>query len=67
MGNTIYDISGSGKIGTLTNGPTFSGLNGGSIAFDGSNDYILFPNSDVMGSVYTQNIWFKKILQTSVT
>ena len=60
VGNTIYDISGSGKIGTLTNGPTFSGLNGGSIAFDGSNDYILFPNSDVMGSVYTQNIWFKK-------
>jgi hypothetical protein len=60
LGNTIYDISGSGKIGTLTNGPTFSGLNGGSIAFDGSNDYILFPNSDVMGSVYTQNIWFKK-------
>ena len=60
VGNTIYDISGSGKIGTLNNGPTFSGLNGGSIAFDGSNDYILFPNSDVMGSVYTQNIWFKK-------
>ena len=60
VGNTIYDISGSGKIGTLTNGPTFSGLNGGSIVFDGSNDYIIFPNSDVMGSVYTQNIWFKK-------
>jgi hypothetical protein len=59
-GNTIYDISGSGKTGTFTNGPTFSGLNGGSIVFDGSNDYILFPNSDVMGSVYTQNIWFKK-------
>ena len=60
VGNTIYDLSGSGKIGILSNGAAFSGLNGGSIAFDGSNDYILFPNSDVMGSVYTQNIWFKK-------
>ena len=59
VGNTIYDISGSGKIGTLNNGPTFSGLNGGSIAFDGSNDYILFPTSGLPygASARTISIW----------
>jgi hypothetical protein len=40
IGNTIYDLSGFGNTGTLTNAPTFSGLNGGSITFDGSSNYI---------------------------
>lgn len=39
-GTTWYDISGNGKNGTLTNGPTYSSLNSGSIVFDGTNDYI---------------------------
>lgn len=60
VGNTIYDLSGSGKTGILSNGAAFSGLNGGSIAFDGTNDYLIFSNCDVMGSVYTQNYWFKR-------
>ena len=38
-GNTWTDLSGNGNNGTLTNGPTFSNANGGSIDFDGSNDY----------------------------
>ena len=38
-GTTWFDKSGYGNNGTLTNGPTFSSLNGGSIVFDGSNDY----------------------------
>ncbi len=45
VGNTIYDLSGFGNTGTLTNGPTFSALNGGSIVFDGSNDYISVNNN----------------------
>ena len=39
------DIIGSNN-GTLTNGPTFSSLNGGSIVFDGTNDYV-----EVSGSI----------------
>jgi hypothetical protein len=39
-GTSIYDLSGFGNTGTLTNGPTYSGLNDGCLVFDGSNDYI---------------------------
>jgi hypothetical protein len=38
-GTTWSDLSGNGNNGTLTNGPTFSSDNGGSIVFDGVNDY----------------------------
>jgi hypothetical protein len=34
------DISGRGNNGTLTNGPTFNHRNGGTIVFDGTNDYV---------------------------
>jgi hypothetical protein len=36
---TWKDISGNANNGTLTNGPTFSSGNGGSIVFDGIDDY----------------------------
>jgi hypothetical protein len=39
-GTTWSDLSGRGNTGTLTNGPTYSSVNGGSIVFDGTNDYI---------------------------
>ena len=39
------DISGNGNNGTLVNGPTFSSGNGGSIIFDGTNDYISLGTS----------------------
>jgi hypothetical protein len=37
---TWYDKSGNGFNGTLTNGPTFNSGSGGSIVFDGVDDYI---------------------------
>lgn len=40
-GSTTWsDMSGNGYTGSLVNGPTFSSANGGSIVFDGTNDYI---------------------------
>ena len=48
-GGTWSDLVGSND-GTLTNGPTFDSGNGGSIDFDGSNDYIDFGNILNMGT-----------------
>jgi len=59
-GNAIYDLSGSGQTGTFTNGPIFSGLNGGYISFDGTNDYIDYPRSslyDFGSSDFTIMYW----------
>jgi len=36
---TWFDKSGNANNGTLTNGPTFSSANGGSIVFDGVDDF----------------------------
>jgi hypothetical protein len=38
-GTSWNDLSGQGNSGTLINGPTFNPSNGGSIVFDGTNDY----------------------------
>ena len=43
-GTVWRDLAGSNN-GTLTNGPTFNSANGGSIVFDGSNDYVVLSNS----------------------
>ena len=44
-GTSIYDLSPTGNTGTLINGPSFSSINGGSLVFDGSNDYIVMPSN----------------------
>jgi hypothetical protein len=44
-GTTWYDVSSSNN-GTLTNGPTFNSDNGGSIVFDGTDDYVIIPDSN---------------------
>jgi hypothetical protein len=40
---TWYNVSLGGNNGTLTNGPTYSSTNGGSIVFDGVDDYCDVP------------------------
>jgi hypothetical protein len=40
--NVITDITGRGNNGTLTNNPVFTLVNGGSLAFDGVDDYVEF-------------------------
>ena len=42
-GVTWSDLSYNGNNGTLTNGPTYSSSNGGTIVFDGTNDYVNGP------------------------
>jgi hypothetical protein len=61
-GSTTWgDLSRGGNNGTLVNGPTFDGGNGGSIVFDGINDYIITPNSTSLNitSTITLESWIK--------
>ena len=44
-GTSWNDLSGNNSNGTLTNGPTFSTGNLGSIVFDGVDDYASFPTT----------------------
>lgn len=59
-GTTWTDLSGRGNTGTFTNGPTFSSINGGSIVFDGIDDYVNCGNSSILnvGNNITVNVWF---------
>lgn len=60
-GGGMFDVSGGGCDGTLTNGPTYSGANGGIIVMDGTNDYLEVSNVPDL-SVYnkfTASIWIK--------
>ena len=45
-GTAWTDLSSQANNATLTNGPTFNSSNGGSIVFDGTNDYAAFPDSE---------------------
>jgi hypothetical protein len=59
-GTTWSDLSSGGNTGTLTNGPTYSSANGGSIVFDGTNDYVLRTSSINTGQNFTVSVWSKK-------
>lgn len=74
-GTTWSDMVG-GNDGTLTNGPTFDSGNGGSIVFDGTNDYVAlsegglsFPNDSAdftcevvvkLDTVTAQQVFFQQ-------
>lgn len=52
------DLIGNTNHGTLINGPTYSSDNGGSIVFDGTNDYIGIPLSTSLNKTQgTMNFW----------
>ena len=44
-GTAWTDLSGNGNTGTLLNGVGFSAANGGSLVFNGSNNYVSFVNN----------------------
>ena len=60
-GTTWTDLSGRGNNGTLVNGPTYDSSNGGSIVFDGSNDFVSIPNTTLgNGNLpWTVSAWVK--------
>ena len=64
-GATWNDLSKSQLNGTLTNGPTFNSANGGSIVFDGTNDYVdnigdLSSFSFIQNTnIFSVSFWFK--------
>ena len=57
-GTTWNDLTGNNNNGTLTNGPTFSAGNQGSIVFDGTNDYTDFSDFS-LGNQFTFCCWVK--------
>jgi hypothetical protein len=56
-GTTWKDISGNTNNGTLVNGPTFNSSNGGSIVFDGTDDYVTLLNSINITNIFTISVW----------
>ena len=67
-GTTWNDLSGNGNNGTLTNGPTFNSSNGGSIVFDGVDDYVLCPKQNTLVNTtrFTIGAWMKRNLSNSL-
>jgi len=59
-GTTWYDISGKGTNATLYNGITYSTFGGGSLVFDGNDDYAAFDgvNLPYGNSARTISTWF---------
>ena len=61
-GTNWYDLSGTANSGSLKNSPTFSGGNGGSIVFDGTDDYVVSGNVNVSNTnVISVDMWVKVI------
>ena len=58
-GTAWTDLSGRGNTGTLVNGPTYSSVNGGSLSFNGSNQYVQGSGS-VTTNTMTFLVWMKR-------
>jgi hypothetical protein len=58
-GTVWRDIAGGVITGSLVNGPTFDSANGGSIVFDGVDDYVNVPQFISTSQDMTFSLWFK--------
>jgi hypothetical protein len=63
-GVTWSDLSYNGNNGTLTNGPTYSSSNGGTIVFDGVDDYCDISTSQMTSSLITITGFIKWVAGT---
>ena len=64
-GTTWFDVSGYGRNGTLINGPTYSNVSGGTIVFDGTDDYVTLGTQSFITNDFTVNLWYN--LNTNTT
>jgi hypothetical protein len=55
-GTTWTDLSGNSNNGTLVNSPTFSSTNGGTIVFNGTNQYVT-DTINIASSAFTIICW----------
>lgn len=56
-----YDKSGYNNVGTLNNGVGYSSTNGGTLVFDGTNDYVSIPYNSAFNigtGDFSFNIWY---------
>lgn len=62
-GNTWFDLSSSNEDGVLKNGVSYASADGGSLSFDGNNDFVQFGTSGgtLLNSLseLTLEVWFK--------
>jgi hypothetical protein len=59
-GTGWYNLSGTIQSGSLINGPTFNGGNGGSIVFDGVDDYVDISSAKLFATnKFSLGFWIK--------
>jgi hypothetical protein len=58
-GTTWTDLSGNSRNGTLTNGPTYTSADGGSIVFDGTDDFVQCSGS-ITATAATFVTWIRR-------
>jgi hypothetical protein len=58
-GTAWTDLSGNSRNGTLTNGPTYTSADGGSIVFDGTNDFVQCSGS-ITATAATFVTWIRR-------
>jgi hypothetical protein len=63
-GTSWNDLSGNGNTGTLVNGVGYNSGNGGSLVFDGVNDFVT-GSITPLTSNYSIELWFKLITSNS--
>jgi hypothetical protein len=58
-GTSWYEWKNNNRTGTFTNGPSYSTQGGGSIFFDGSNDYVEIPTFSLGSVPWSVSFWIK--------
>jgi hypothetical protein len=65
-GTVWRDLSGNNNSGSLVNGPTFNSANGGSIVFDGVDDFALINNpTTIQNQDFTVSVWINPEVQNA--